>query len=44
MPRHSNFWYFEAFGTYNLKYKWSEFMGEVAADYEYQQERDAERD
>lgn len=35
-------WYFEAFGTYNLKYKWSEFMGEVAADHEYQQERDAE--
>ena len=37
-------WYFEAFGTYNLTYKWSEFMEEVSADYEYQQERDAEED
>ena len=37
-------WYFEAFGTYNLKYKWSEFMEEVSDDYEYQQDRDSERD
>ena len=37
-------WYFEAFGTYNLKYNWSNFMEEVSADYEYQQERDAEED
>ena len=27
-------WYFEAFGTYNLKYKWTEFMEEATYDEE----------
>ena len=27
-------WYFTAFGTFNLKYKWGEFMEEVNADNE----------
>lgn len=27
-------WYFNAFGTYNLKYKWTEFMEDIGADCE----------
>ena len=27
-------WYFEAFGTYNLKYKWANFMEEITYDEE----------
>lgn len=35
-------WYFNAFGTYNLKYNWNEFLEEIAADQMYQDERDRE--
>ena len=30
-------WYFEAFGTYNLKYKWTNFMEEITYDEEDEQ-------
>ena len=30
-------WYFEAFGTYNLTYKWTEFMEEATYDEEDEQ-------
>lgn len=34
-------WYFTAFGTYNLSYKWTEFMEEITYDYEDDADEDA---
>ena len=37
-------WYFRAFGTYNLKYNWGEFISNEVAEMDYERERDSEVD
>jgi hypothetical protein len=32
-------WYFEAFGTYNLKYNWTEFISELAYNDDEEEKR-----